>query len=129
MLYVTDDDFQKSKAAFSQYGNNAYVSTHDGAGNITRVQTNPSLKGAIQTTWSGDYGKSWNSLVIGIILNSATSSILYGDLNNGYIQRIHKSTDVAYDLHVDENELCLYKSTDNGATWEKAWDVNIVKTT
>ena len=126
MLWTTDDDFHKSKGAF---GYNAglwvYLSAHDGLGNVSRIQINPTIKGTLQLAYSDNFGQNWDGLTIGNILNATISAILYGDLNNGYIQRIHKPNGVVYDLHVDEGELCLYKSTDDGINWTKVWDANI----
>ena len=127
-LQVTDDDFRKAKAAFGQNSDLwIYLSTHDGLGNVSRIQINPTLKGAIQIAHSDNFGQNWDYFTMGKLLNATISKILYCDLNDGYIQRIHKSNGIIYDLHVGESEFCLYKSINNGINWTKVWDANITR--
>lgn len=124
---MTDDDFHKSKGAFGQTNNLIFMSTHDGTGNITRLETSPAYKGLFQTVWSNDFGESWDTLDIGTAAAGLITGIFVEYMDGGYIQRIRFRDNRIYDLHVCESELCLYKSTDGCATWSKVWAVNITK--
>ena len=126
---MTDDDFQKSKTALFQSGQLIALSAHDGTGNISRIQTVPGLKGILQHAYSKDFGNNWDFFNVGTIPDYPIEQLLV--LNNtvssipGFILRVSTKAGTAYDLHVGDNELCLYKSTDNGSTWKKCWDVDI----
>lgn len=126
---VTDDDFQKTKTALSQSGQFIALSAHDGTGNVSRIQTIPELKGVLQHAYSKDFGNNWDFFNVGTIPDFPIEQLLV--LNNtvssipGFILRVSTKTGTAYDLHVGDNEFCLYKSTDNGSTWKKCWDVDI----
>ena len=128
MFQVTDDDFHKAKAALGQNTDLwAYLSTHDGLGNVARVQINPGIKGAIQVANTDNFGQSWNVLEIGGSQTGLVTGVFTEYMDDGYIQRIRFSDNRIYDLHICESELCLYKSTDGCATWSKVWAVNITK--
>ena len=110
-------------------GKYAAILTQEDNGDVTKVQTSHSIQGCLQTVWSNDFGKTFDSFIIGILKGHNICQVLFLNLGNdmGFIVRAQQTNGVIYDVHFGTNELSFYKSMNGGDTFDLIWTCNIVK--
>ena len=98
------------------------MSSHDGMGIVSRVQTGASEEylGRLWNIYTKDFGSNWNYFCIGTDIESPIKCVSYIKVENGITIRFCISDTLIYDLQLD-SKITFKKSTDAGNTFTTVW--------